>query len=69
TIDHPIAGTHRLPGLPMRLAGRRRPWFTRPAPTLGQHNDEVLRGVAGFTPEWIAELRRSGVVGERPDNL
>ena len=69
TIDHPIAGTHRLPGLPMRLAGRRRPWFTRPAPTLGQHNDEVLLGVAGFTPEWIAELRRSGVVGERPDNL
>ena len=68
-IHHPIVGTHRLPGLPMRLAGRRRPWFTRPAPTLGQHNDEVLLGVAGFTPDRIAELRRSGVVGERPDNL
>ncbi|HME49536.1 CoA transferase [Mycobacterium sp.] len=68
-IDHPIVGTHRLPGLPFRLTGLRRPWFTRPAPMLGQHNDEVLLGVAGFTPDRIAELRRRGVVGERPQNL
>jgi crotonobetainyl-CoA:carnitine CoA-transferase CaiB-like acyl-CoA transferase len=69
TLDHPIVGVQRVPGLPMRLTGRSGPWFTRPAPTLGQHNDEVLLGVAGLTVERIAELRACGIVGERPDNL
>jgi crotonobetainyl-CoA:carnitine CoA-transferase CaiB-like acyl-CoA transferase len=69
TIDHPVVGVHRIPGLPFRLAGREWPWFSRPAPTLGQHNDEALLGVAGFTPDRIAELRREGVVGERPQNI
>jgi crotonobetainyl-CoA:carnitine CoA-transferase CaiB-like acyl-CoA transferase len=69
TIDHPLVGAHPIPGMPFRLTGRRQPWFSRPAPTLGQHNDEVLRDIAGLTPEYIAELRALGVVGERPDNL
>ena len=69
TVHHPVVGVHRMPGLPMRLAGRRRPWFTRPAPTLGQHNDEVLLSVAALTADRVAEFRRYGVVGERPDNL
>jgi crotonobetainyl-CoA:carnitine CoA-transferase CaiB-like acyl-CoA transferase len=69
TIDHPLVGAHPIPGMPFRLTGRRQPWFSRPAPTLGQHNDEVLRDIAGLTPEYIAELRALGVIGERPDNL
>lgn len=69
TLDHPILGTVRTPGMPFRLAGRQAPWFTRAAPTLGQHNDEVLSDVAGLTQARIAELRRLRVVGERPDNL
>jgi crotonobetainyl-CoA:carnitine CoA-transferase CaiB-like acyl-CoA transferase len=40
-VDHPCAGRIRQPGPPYRLA---EPWWAirRPAPTLGEHNDEVL---------------------------
>jgi len=34
----------------------------RPAPKLGEHTDEVL-GLAGYSPEEIAEMRGRGVVG------
>ena len=68
-IDHSILGMRQIPGMPFRLAGRREPWFSRPAPTLGQHNDEVLHDVAHLVPEQIAELRRLGIIGERPQNL
>jgi crotonobetainyl-CoA:carnitine CoA-transferase CaiB-like acyl-CoA transferase len=69
TVHHPLLGSHRMPGLPVRLAGRREPWFSRPAPMLGQHNDEVLGSVAGLGAARLAELSRLGVIGDRPDNL
>ncbi|GAA3146809.1 CoA transferase [Planomonospora alba] len=69
TLRHPLLGVHRMPGLPLRLASRDGPWLSRPAPTLGQHNDEVLREVAGLGPARIAQLRRTGVIGERPEGL
>ena len=34
----------------------------RPAPTLGQHNSEVLSGELGYTPEEVAQLFRSGII-------
>jgi len=37
-----------------------------PAPTLGEHTEEVLREVLGLGDEAIAELRAEGIVGERP---
>ncbi len=37
--------------------------ISRPAPTLGQHTDEVLAEI-GLGPERIAELRDSGTLGE-----
>ncbi len=41
-----------------------RPTTTRrPAPLFDEHTDEVLRDVAGYSPEHIAELREAGVVG------
>jgi crotonobetainyl-CoA:carnitine CoA-transferase CaiB-like acyl-CoA transferase len=68
-ITHPLLGSHLVPGLPLRMASRQGPWFERPAPMLGQHNDEVLSSLAGLSRAQIAELRQAGVVGERPDNL
>ncbi|CAN5774397.1 CaiB/BaiF CoA-transferase family protein [soil metagenome] len=35
----------------------------RPAPTVGQHTDEVLRDVAGYDDDRLAELRAAGVLG------
>ncbi len=58
-VDHPVAGAIRQPGPPVRMQGG---WkLRRPAPTLGQHNDEVYRelGLAGGE---IAELRSAGTI-------
>ncbi|MDO9246584.1 MAG: CoA transferase, partial [Phenylobacterium sp.] len=33
-----------------------------PGPTLGQHTDEVLTGLAGLTAGRVAELRAEGIV-------
>ncbi len=40
-IAQPVAGTHKYPGAPVKFT--RTPWEIRiPAPTLGQHNQEIL---------------------------
>ena len=60
-LEHPAAGTVRHIGLAAKLYGTpgRMEW---PAPTMGQHTDEVLTE-AGYTEEEIAELRSSGAAG------
>jgi crotonobetainyl-CoA:carnitine CoA-transferase CaiB-like acyl-CoA transferase len=41
TVRHPVAGDVTVPGAPYVLG--QTPWELRtPAPTLGQHNEEVL---------------------------
>lgn len=64
-IEHPITGERRYPGWPFRDGGPQRPRLehrTR-SPLLGEHNDEVLRGL-GMTPDAIASLRTAGVISE-----
>jgi crotonobetainyl-CoA:carnitine CoA-transferase CaiB-like acyl-CoA transferase len=59
-LDHPTAGRVKHIGLPVKLSetpGQLR----RPAPTLGQHSDEIL-AEAGLTPEEIGALRAGRVV-------
>jgi len=38
--------------------------ISRPAPTLGQHTDEVLRELLGMEASEIASLRESGALGQ-----
>ena len=38
----------------------------RPAPTLGQHNHEVLSEVLGLTADQIATLADKGIIGTKP---
>ena len=68
-VTHPVTGTHELPGLPMRFSGLEPRWYRAPAPTLGQHNDDVLRDLLGLDDATIAALRAAGVIGERPAGL
>ena len=55
------------------LPTRFRTWtgavHTRPAPTLGQHNGEVLSGELGIGADKLAALERDGVIGTRPAGL
>jgi len=59
-IDHPAAGRVNYPGAPFKMMET--PWqIRRPAPLLGQHNEEVL-GKLGYTEEDLAKLRQQGVI-------
>ena len=60
-LEHPAAGTVRHIGLAAKLYGTPGR-MERPAPTMGQHTNEVLTE-AGYTEEEIAELRSSGAAG------
>ncbi|OMC17091.1 CaiB/BaiF CoA-transferase family protein [Mycobacterium sp. SP-6446] len=66
-LEHPITGPHRYPGWPFRISpGPDRHHRSAP-PTLGQHNDEILRGL-GLSDDEVATLRADRVIGERPLN-
>lgn len=60
-IEHTEAGTYRYPGPPYRLSGAPAR-LVRPAPTLGQHNREVLGGELGLAAADISQLERTGVI-------
>jgi len=65
--DHPVTGHHSIPTVPFRFASRAgAPWLRRPAPTLGQHNREILGGELGLTDAELAELEAAGHIGRRP---
>ncbi len=65
-LQHPVTGRTRTPGLPMQFSGLPRALHPSPAPLLGQHNDEILRGELGLSEAEIAELRAEKIAGERP---
>ena len=59
-IDHPIAGELTYPGRPFIMGAT--PWaIRRPAPTLGQHTDEILSEI-GATAEEVEDMRARGAV-------
>ncbi len=70
SLDHPVVGRHELPSVPFRFASRGdAAWLRRPAPTVGQHNDEVLRELLDLTDDDLERLRANAVIGERPVGL
>ena len=64
-VDHPVVGLQPITSLPFRYTGIDG-WIREPAPTLGQHNREVLSGVLGLSDDEIAELEETQVIGTLP---
>jgi crotonobetainyl-CoA:carnitine CoA-transferase CaiB-like acyl-CoA transferase len=60
-LDHAAAGKLPLVASPMRFSGTPLEYRLAP-PVLGQHTDEVLRGLLGKNDAEIAQLRAEGVV-------
>lgn len=60
-FDHPAFGATQVVGLPVRLSET--PGSIRlPAPEFGQHTEEVLTALLGYSWERVAELREAGVI-------
>ncbi|MBV8453803.1 MAG: CoA transferase, partial [Deltaproteobacteria bacterium] len=60
-IPHPVAGTRTYPGAPLKYHAT--PWEIRmPAPTLGQHNEQIFGGRLGLDAVRFTELKRTGAI-------
>lgn len=59
--DHPTAGTVRLPGFPYKLS-QTPAGIHRPPPLLGEHTEQVLTGVLGYSSEGVVALRDKGAI-------
>jgi crotonobetainyl-CoA:carnitine CoA-transferase CaiB-like acyl-CoA transferase len=61
-LPHREVGTRLHLGIPWRMSET--PCAVRhAAPCLGEHTDEVLEHIVGYSPERVAELRARGVLG------
>lgn len=60
-LDHPSAGRHQYPSLPVQVDGTRM-GSRRPAPQWGQHSREVLADVLGYSDSDVETLIDEGIV-------
>jgi formyl-CoA transferase len=59
-LDHPTRGRFSVIGSPVRLSES--PLLARRAPLIGEHTEEVLRGLAGYSLEEISRLKEKQVI-------
>ena len=59
-LEHPTRGRFSVIGCPVRLSDS--PVAAKRAPLKGEHTDDVLRSLAGYTSEEIRQLREKQVV-------
>ncbi|WP_194726090.1 CaiB/BaiF CoA transferase family protein [Noviherbaspirillum malthae] len=60
-LPHPSGGTVKLVGSPMRMSATP-PRYDAPPPTLGQHTEQVLQDLLGYSEQQIGELRTKGTI-------
>ncbi|HEX2171830.1 MAG TPA: CoA transferase [Dehalococcoidia bacterium] len=60
-IDHPVAGPTKVLGNPVKLS-ETPATIRQQAPKLGEHTDEVLTGLLGYSPGEIEVLRAERVI-------
>jgi crotonobetainyl-CoA:carnitine CoA-transferase CaiB-like acyl-CoA transferase len=61
TVNDRFLGELEVPGFPLRFSDFPR-HLDLEAPTLGEHNEEILRELLGITPERVRQLEASGVL-------
>jgi crotonobetainyl-CoA:carnitine CoA-transferase CaiB-like acyl-CoA transferase len=65
TVRHPVAGPQIHYGYPVRFGAGPERLHRSPAPTLGQHNYDVLVDLLGVDPGDYAQLLSTDVIGTR----
>jgi crotonobetainyl-CoA:carnitine CoA-transferase CaiB-like acyl-CoA transferase len=68
-VDHPVAGSFLCTGMPFTFVGKPRRWIRRIAPLYGEHTDEVLTDVLGYSQRDLATMREFGITATRPAGL
>jgi formyl-CoA transferase len=61
-VDHPKRGKYITVGMPVKLSDS--PAEVKRSPLLGEHNEEILLKVLGYTSDEVAEIQRSGALGK-----
>jgi crotonobetainyl-CoA:carnitine CoA-transferase CaiB-like acyl-CoA transferase len=64
-LTHPVTGTARYANYPTHFSRGPERLQRRPAPLLGQDNEDVL-GELGYSAEQIEAFRREGIIGNAP---
>src|SRR3982075_3077356 len=59
-VDHPKRGKYLTVGNPIKMSDS--PTEVKRSPLLGEHTDEILRQVLGFTDHQVAEIHDSGAL-------
>ncbi|MDP2919153.1 MAG: CoA transferase [Dehalococcoidia bacterium] len=62
-VEHPLAGKQKYPGWPYLMSASP-PTVSRPAPLLGQHNEEILCKEIGCSATEFQRLKKSGAFGK-----
>ncbi len=60
-VEHPTRGSYLTVGNPIKLSDS--PTEVTRSPLLGEHTDEILRDVLGFSEREIMDIRDSGAIG------
>jgi crotonobetainyl-CoA:carnitine CoA-transferase CaiB-like acyl-CoA transferase len=68
-LDHPRTGPAWYPCPPFARLMAAAKWLFRPAPTLGEHNREVLTELCGLTDDDLDRLAAQSVIGTRPQGV
>ena len=59
-IEHPVVGSYKIPGAPYLFS--KTPWAVyRPAPQLGEHNEEFFKTRLGLTTSERSSLAKLGI--------
>ena len=61
TIEHPQAGPIKVTGIPVKYSDTK-PSIRLPPPLLGQHTDEILHDLLGYSAEEIEAFRKKDVI-------
>jgi formyl-CoA transferase len=59
-LEHPVRGRFVMPGWPVKMSASSVP--VEAAPMLGEHNEEVLGELLGYSAEQVAALREAHVL-------